>query len=99
MGRGEGAGRQRGGERDADAPRTLLHSNTWPLSSDKSLYVIVRPREMSSMENSLRCISDGRARQKPFCGKPQILGAGPVRRSAPYAPALLDDEAEKSARV
>ena len=66
-----------------DAARTLLHSNTWPPSSDKSLYVIVRPREMSSMENSLRCIADGRAREKPFCGKPQFqaraLSVAPLR--------------------
>ena len=66
-----------------DAARTLLHSNTWPPSSDKSLYVIVRPREMSSMENSLRCIADGRAREKPFCGEPQFqaraLSVAPLR--------------------
>jgi len=66
-----------------DAARTLLHSNMWPPSSDKSLYVIVRPREMSSMENSLRCIADGRAREKPFCGKPQFqaraLSVAPLR--------------------
>ena len=83
MGHVEGADRQRGGERDVDAARTLLHSNTWPPSSDKSLYVIVRPREMSSMENSLRCIADGRAREKPFCGEPQFqaraLSVAPLR--------------------
>lgn len=83
MGHVEGADRQRGGERDVDAARTLLHSNMWPPSSDKSLYVIVRPREMSSMENSLRCIADGRARGKPFCGKPQFqaraLSVAPLR--------------------
>ena len=90
----QGPTARRGARRGRGTPCCTEHVAPKP---GRPLYVIVRPREMSSMENSLRCIADGRAREKPSAANP-MAGACPVRRSVLYA-LRLDDGAEKNARV